>query len=140
LELYTIISEGERKLNHNVELHQAAQELTGVAFSLWRAVFLSDTTGEYKDQLADLRKFLVSLIADNTVLYVTDKNARNWSFRYYLDNALLRLRRIASNKMALVDESDFLDEADTEKDEWLHAQGILDRAIVRFKAEVSIAT
>ena len=57
---------------------------------MWRAVFLSDTSGEYEDQLADLKKFLVSLISDNTVLYVTDKNARNWSFRYYLDNAVHR--------------------------------------------------
>jgi len=95
LELYRIISGGERKLNSNVELQEAAQELTGVAFSLWRAVFLSDTSGEYADQLADVKKFLVSLISDNTVLYVTDKNARNWSFRYYLDNAVHRLRKLS---------------------------------------------
>lgn len=55
LELYRIIYDSERKLNSNAELHEVAQELTGVAFSLWRAVFLSDTTGEYEDQLADLK-------------------------------------------------------------------------------------
>jgi hypothetical protein len=134
LELYRIISDSERKLNSNVELHEAAQELTGVAFSLWRAVFLSDTTGEYEDQLADLKTFLVSLISDNTVLYITDKNARNWSFRYYLDNAVHRLRKLSMSRLRFVDDSDLLKAADTEKDEWHDAQAILDKAIARFGA------
>jgi hypothetical protein len=106
LELYRIIYDSERKLNSNAELHEVAQELTGVAFSLWRAVFLSDTTGEYEDQLADLKMFLVSLISDNTVLYVTDKNARNWSFRYYLDNAIHRLRKLSNSRLNIVNASD----------------------------------
>ena len=134
LELYRIISGGERKLNSNVELQEAAQELTGVAFSLWRAVFLSDTSGEYADQLADVKKFLVSLISDNTVLYVTDKNARNWSFRYYLDNAVHRLRKLSRGKRPFVNDSDLLKPAETDKDDWLDAQAILDKAIVRFEA------
>lgn len=134
LELYRIISGGERKLNSNAELHEAAQELTGVAFSLWRAVFLSDTSGEYEDQLADVKKFLVSLISDNTVLYVTDKNARNWSFRYYLDNAVHRLHKLSRSARPFVDGSDLLKAAETEKDEWLDAQAILDKAIDRFEA------
>jgi hypothetical protein len=100
---------------------------------LWRAVFLSDTTGEYEDQLADLKKFLISLISDNVVLYVTDKNARNWSFRYYLDNAVHRLRKLSTGALPLVDAFDLLKEADTEKDEWLDAQAILDKAVTRFE-------
>jgi len=140
LELYRIISGHERKLNSNVELQEAAQELTSVAFSLWRAVFLSDTTGEYKDQLADLKKFLISLISDNTVLYITDKNARNWSFRYYLDNAVHRLRKLLTGTLPLVDASDLSKEADTEKDEWLDAQAILDKAVTRFEAALDGAS
>jgi len=101
---------------------------------VWRAVFLSDTSGEYEDQLADLKKFLVSLISDNTVLYVTDKNARNWSFRYYLDNAVHRLRKLSTSRLPFVDGSDLLKAANTEKDEWRDAQAILDRAITRFEA------
>jgi hypothetical protein len=134
LELYKLISGNERKLNSNAELQKAAQELTGVAFSLWRAVFLSDTSGEYEDQLAVLKKFLTSLIADNTVLYVTDKNARNWSFRYYLDNAVHRLHELSRGRLRLVDDSDLAKPADTEKDEWRDAQSVLDKAIARFGA------
>ena len=136
LELYKLISGGERELNGNAELHKAAQELTGVVFSLWRAVFLSETSGEYEDQLADSKRFLVSLISDNTVLYVTDKNARNWSFRYYLDNAVHRLRELSTGRQHLVDDSDLAKAAETEKDEWIDAQAILDKAIARFGAAV----
>jgi hypothetical protein len=134
LELYKIIAEGERKLNSNVELQAAAQELTGIAFSLWRAVFLSDTTGEYADQLADIKKFLVSLISDNTVLYVTDKNARNWSFHYYLRNPLHRLDELSKGGLSLVDKTDLAKRAETDKDVWVDAQAILDKAIERFAA------
>jgi hypothetical protein len=138
LNLYRIIHR-ERKLNSNAELHQAAQELTGVAFSLWRAVFLSDTTGEFGDQLADLNKLLVSLISDNSVLYQTDKNARNWSFRYYLDNADHRLRALSRSRLGLVNAADLELGADTDKDAWLQAQALLDKAISRFQAAVAAA-
>lgn len=134
LELYKLISGSEHKLNSNVELQEAAQDLMGVAFSLWRAVFLSDTSGEYDDQLADLKKFLISLISDNTVLYVTDKNARNWSFRYYLDNAFHRLHKLSASKLRLVDNFDVLKAVDTDKDKWRNAQSVLDKAIARFGA------
>src|SRR3954451_3872663 len=134
LELYRIIAEGERELNSNVELQEAAQELTGVAFSLWRAVFLSDTTGEYADQLADIRKFLVSLISDNAVMYLTDKNARNWSFHYYLRNALHRLDELSNGGLSLVDKTDLAKRAETDKDDWVNAQAILDKAVERFAA------
>jgi hypothetical protein len=107
--------------------------LTGIAFSLWRAVFLSDTTGEYEDQLADVKKFLISLISDNTILYVTDKNARNWSFRYYLDNAVLRLSRLSSDSLNLLEQGELSEQADSDKDEWLNAQTTLEKAIIRFE-------
>jgi hypothetical protein len=97
-------------------------------------VYLSDTTGEYADQLADIKKFLVSLISDNTVLYVTDKNARNWSFHYYLRNALHRLEELSNGGLSLVDKSDLAKRAETDKDVWVDAQAILDKAIARFAA------
>jgi hypothetical protein len=131
--LYEIIDSYRDIVLPDVELMKAAQDLLGIAFSLWRAVFLSDTTGDYEDQIADAEKFLVSLIADNTVLYVTDKNARNWSFRYYLDNAVYRLRELAASRLALVDGADLARMAESEKDEWLHAQESLTKAIARFE-------
>ena len=133
LDLYRIIHINERKLNKNAELHEASQELTGVAFSLWRAVFLSDTSGEFEDQLADVKTFLVSLISDNSVLYATDKNSRNWSFRYYLDNATYRLRKISESRLPLVDFPDLVKPFGSEKDEWFGAQFVFEKAVTRFE-------
>lgn len=139
LELYKLIDTNERALNGNAELFEAAQELTGIAFSLWRAVFLSDTTGEYADQMADLRKFLISLISDNTILYITDKNARNWSFRYYLDNAVHRLRKLSRGRLELVTEGELSRESATEKEEWQAAQSALEIGLRRFEAALKSA-
>lgn len=129
LEIYRLITEYDFILNGNVELYEATQKLAGVAFSLWRAVFLSDTTREFEDEVADLNTFLVSLIADNTIQYVNDKKARNWSFRYYLDNAIYRLERLSEDRLALVDKLALYEGAPTEKDRWLNAQSMLDMAI-----------
>jgi hypothetical protein len=139
LELYRIIHDNSRTLNKNAELQQAAQKLTSIAFSLWRAVFLSDTTGEFEDEWADLNKFLVSLISDNTVLYVTDKNARNWSFHYYLENADQRLLELSKSRLALVDSREADAAADTDKDAWLQAQALLEKAIDRLATAVAAA-
>ena len=133
LELYRIIHGNERKLNGNAELHEASQELTGVAFSLWRAVFLSDTSDDFEDQLADVKTFLVSLISDNSILYATDKNSRSWSFRYYLNNATYRLRTSSESRLSLVDYSDLVKPFGSEKDEWFGAHSIFEKAITRFE-------
>ena len=111
--------------------------MTSIAFSLWRAVFLSDTTGKSEDERADLRRFLISLISDNSIQYVTDKNSRNWSFRYYLDNATLRLRRLAIENPDLLKMDMAAKAATPDKDEWIEAQGALEQAIENLQRAVS---
>ena len=76
LDLYKLIEMHEEKLSRSFADRDAAQALVGIAFSLWRAVFLSDLSGEVADQLTDAKRFLQSLIAHNSVLYQTDFNAR----------------------------------------------------------------
>ncbi len=137
LDLYRIMREEEKKLNRNVELQSAAQEIACITFSLWRAVFLSDTTGEFEDQWADVKSFLISLISDNTVLYATDKNAWNWSFRYYLDNANLRMQRLMTQSPELLENVDVDQSADSDKAEWLNAQSALETMISQFERAVS---
>ena len=86
---------------------------------------------------ADLDKFLISLIADNTVLYQTDKNSRNWSFRYYLENAEFRLERMSSISdeiMPLIGKP-----AASEKERWLNAQFALEGAIRGFMRAIDEA-
>jgi hypothetical protein len=67
-------------------------------------------------------------------MYLTDKNARNWSFRYYLSNARHALNALSNGGLSLVDKSDLAKPAETDKDDWVEAQAILDKAIERFAA------
>ena len=128
LQLYKII-QAKRDILGEVLMHQeTSQSLVGVAFSRWRAVFLSDLTGEVADQLADASKFLESLIAHNTVLYQTDFNSREWSFTYYLDNALHRLSGLPEDVLPSHQPID----AGTAKEKWTAAQSALEAAIARF--------
>lgn len=140
MELYEAIFDGDDVLSFkSPELHEAAQELTGIAFSLWRSVFLSDTTGEFDDQRADVKKFLVSLISDNAILYITDKNSRNWSFRYYLDNAIYRLVKLSDGRLGLVAKPALQKSAASDKDEWMNAQAAFHDAVVAFAAAIKAA-
>lgn len=133
MKLYNLIYNNDETLSKfNPELHAAAQELVGIAFSLWRAVFLSDTTAEFNDQRADMSKFLISLISDNAVMYATDKNSRNWSFRYYLDNALSRLEKLSLGRLRLVEPTEGGKSAESDKDEWTDAQAAFGRAVEQF--------
>ena len=117
-------------------MRQAGQQLVGIAFSLWRAVFLSDLTGEVVDQLADAEKFLESLIAHNTVLYQTDFANREWSFGYYLDNALYRLSRLPED---ILPPSHQPIDAGSAKEKWTAAQAALETAITNFASMIEIA-
>lgn len=111
--------------------------------SRYGELFLSDLTGDYVDQLADVNKFLQSLIAHNTIAYQTDWNAREWSFKYYLDNANYRLINIAEKlfpeilpKSALDTKAGAEKDEWTEKDQWEVAQAALDLAITNFKTKI----
>jgi hypothetical protein len=72
-----------------------AQALVAALFSLWRAVFLADRSGGTHAVFEDARQFLGKLILDNTVAYPQDRNARDWSFFYYVNNARYRLEAIS---------------------------------------------
>lgn len=129
LDLYKLIEANNAFLAENIALQEGAYQLVAIAFSLWRAVFLSDLTGEPADQLADARKFLRSLIAHNAVLYQTDFNTREWTFRYYLDNALSRLKNLPEK---LLPKDQQATEATSAKEDWTNAQAALDRATQNF--------
>lgn len=133
LALYELIEGHGDAIAENLVLHAVAQSLAAVAFSLWRAVFLSDLTGAVGDQLIDLKLFLQSLIAHNTVLYQTDFSAREWSFQYYLDNATYRLRQLEKNADGCVAAVGGADAGKLQpKDSWSNAQSALDLAIANF--------
>jgi len=71
-----------------------SQNLVAVGFSLWRAAFLADKTGQREAVFADARAFLAQLLTNNAINYPQDRASREWTFNYYMANAndaLLRL-------------------------------------------------
>ncbi len=137
--LYRFIERHAIFLETDLLFQSSMQGLTAVTFSLWRAVFLSDLTGELGHQLADVRRFLRSLIAHNTVLYQTDFISREWAFRYYLQNADFRLRQIAAGTNPVPPPPEVLGQvAGSAKDDWMAAQQALDTAISEFAKAIDV--
>lgn len=133
LKLYKIIEANDLILSQNVVFQSLAQDLVAIAFSLRRAVFLSDAKGEIGDQLADVKKFLQRLIAHNAILYQTDFNTRKWTFRYYLDNAIYRLGHLSDRAgPKLLSDGQFDFTVTFAKDDWTNAQAASDAAITTF--------
>lgn len=72
----------------------------GVAFSLWRAAFLTDTDRNSQSIATAGDLLLAKLLEDNTVSYTHDRAMKHWMGGYYLNNARYRTRRIIA-KMGL---------------------------------------
>jgi hypothetical protein len=74
--------------------------LVAVAFSLWRAAFLADQADPPAAESAHAMAFLERMLVDNAIGYAQDRNARDWAFRYYLDNARTRLEELERQLVA----------------------------------------
>jgi hypothetical protein len=79
--------------------NKTLQELAGVAFSLWRAVFLGDRDGTIEAKNFDAKEFLGKMLTDNAIGFAQDRESREWTFNYYLDNALLRLEELGETDL-----------------------------------------
>ncbi len=131
LDLYLLLGSNPI-INASIDLQQIAQSLTSIAFSLWRAVFLSDLKSAADDQMADLNAFLGNLISNNTIAYQQDKNAREFTYRYYLTDAQLRLSELVTKTPAILSSREFTVANADVKSEWTAAQSALDTAIGHF--------
>lgn len=69
--------------------------MIAAAFSLWRAVFLAEAFRDIETIHRSQEAFLEKLITDNAIGFSDDKVNRHWTVEYYLENAKLRLGRIA---------------------------------------------
>jgi hypothetical protein len=133
LQLYLAIKNNRISIEGDVRYAYLAQELAAVAFSLWRSVFLSDLTETVEKQMADVERFLSTLISNNAIAYQQDRNSREWTFYYYLKNASDRLLTIArQGPLELLDVSDIEIAASSAKEDWTIAQDALAKAIGRF--------
>lgn len=133
LELYLVIKRKATALEGNIEYAILAQELAAIAFSLWRAVFLSDLTEAVENQMIDVTTFLGKVISHNAITYQQDRSAREWTFQYYLNNARNRLLTLAQqSSLQVLDVNDIDVEASTAKEDWTIAQRALSKAIRQF--------
>ena len=90
--LYKFMCEGPAILEEK-QSQQAFDPIVGAAFSLWRAVFLTQKDRDWSSVSLSLEKFLYKVITDNSISYQDDKTNSAWTAGYYLDNADLRLYR-----------------------------------------------
>jgi hypothetical protein len=99
LDLYRYVLVHERELIRNSTRRDRASRATyllliGVAFSLWRAVFLTNEKRTPARVVGHARKFLEAVVRDNTITFNTDRDLHEWSAGYYINNARYRLAMI----------------------------------------------
>jgi hypothetical protein len=133
LKLFLIMKDNEEKLRKDWDLGNFAQAMVSACFSLWRAVFLSDVLDEIgqKSTIDDAQTFLGNLILHNMVAYPQDRNTRDWSFIYYVNNASYRLKKLSEKHgdilpNAFVDDGNGFSRA---KDYWTFTQTACEVAI-----------
>lgn len=79
--------------------------LLGVAYSLWRAAFLSNTIRTWKRTFEGANNLLLSLIEDNAVTYAKERHTEEWMGGYYLNNAAFRLLWVRGNLQHLAPDT-----------------------------------
>jgi hypothetical protein len=75
------------------------RRILGVAFSLWRAVFLIRVDRTATGEVDHGRALLDILIRTNAVAFPQDEKTAHWMAGYYMNNALMRLREIAETRV-----------------------------------------
>lgn len=107
------------------------QGLVSVTFSLWRAAFLADKSGDKDKALTTAIQFLETVIADNAITYAYDKQQREWTFSYYANNACYTLLHWSRLEPTLVPTWKF--DKRTPKERWEYGQKLLTEAVGRFE-------
>jgi hypothetical protein len=144
LKLFLIMKYNDEVIKSQFHLSDIAQSLAGACFSLWRAVFLSDVseTSQIVVAVDDATAFLGGLILHNMVAYPQDRNARDWSFLYYVNNARYRLESISKGNKQILPHK-FVSETvgfESPKDCWSYYQDALDVAVRNFEKALCFET
>jgi hypothetical protein len=114
-------------------LSAAAQELTSVSFSLWRAAFLADKEGGRSEVLRHGAEFLDKVIEDNAISYANDKAAREWTFNYYTRSARFSLEYLHKRWPEFA--NDYEVKVRTPKKRWEYCQSLLEIAVRNFEKD-----
>src|ERR1035438_547421 len=73
------------------KLGYEAKTLVSIGFSLWRAAFLADKSGQLRETNEHATYFLGEMLETNAIAFTQDKKARGFTFNYYLANVRFRL-------------------------------------------------
>ena len=82
------------------QYHHVFGLLVGVAFSLWRAVFLSVPTRAMEEVTQHATRLLRILIETNAIGFPQDQQTEQWMAGYYTNNAEFRLHALALDDVA----------------------------------------
>lgn len=132
LYLYLVMKDNSEVIGADWDLLDTAQGLIAASFSLWRAVFLSDITEGMEATVSDAQAFLGNLILHNMVAYPQDRNTRDWTFMYYVNNARYRMETISNIRPHILTAAlagTDLEVAHNAKDYWTFYQNALEIAV-----------
>ena len=134
LALYKVLTDNATflRLKKNSRFASNGISMVAISFSLWRAVFLTDRTGALEHRFEDAWSFLGTLISDNTITYTQDKNSREWTFNYYINNARYRLEAIANKHPEYLPHFDLVQNAHSPEDLWEYCQKSTALAITNY--------
>jgi hypothetical protein len=76
------------------------------------------------------------MIADNAIGYAQDRNSREWTFYYYLDNARHRLQELGKHSPELLEGLEPKKGKRNGKNRWTHMQAAFARAVRLFADEI----
>jgi hypothetical protein len=110
---------------------RAAQDLTGVAFSLWRAAFLAEKSGSRAAVFDHGTAFLEKVIDENAISFPNDKKSREWTFNYYTRNARCSLQVL--NKYWPEEVAPYAGKKRNPTERWEYCQQLLDDAVTKFE-------
>lgn len=118
------------------EFHIHAQHLVSIAFSLWRAAFLTDTAGGIT-KFDHAEQFLKKLLVDNQISFVQDRAWREWTVNYYNSDARLRLSAMQQNWPGLA-LGQLLPPSgqSTSKQRWAYLHRAFEKAVQHFATEL----
>jgi hypothetical protein len=137
LQLYELIKDRTDNLPA-LGLSREVQELVGVSFSLWRAVFLADRA-EDETRSEHAATFLAKMLTDNAIAFTQDRENREWTFNYYLDNAFFRLEQLGKDWTGTTALEPPATEVRTRRRRWNFLHNAFKKAVKRLKEKLEEA-
>jgi hypothetical protein len=82
------------KIARDEQLRRVFGWALGIAFSLWRAVFITHAEQDWGANLETGAKYIEKVIKTNAINFNDDDNMRLWAFGYYSGNAHFRIQGV----------------------------------------------